>query len=428
MEVGSPSVIENSFHQIAGESMSRLLPFLLWIAAIVFALVLYWNSQRQPAGAMHADAGNESTAGMVVSEGVVIKNVPWKHLQTIPPFEFQTQAGERLKSSDLAGQAYVVNFFFASCPTICREFNAKVAEINEQLEKENVRFLSISVDPENDTVDVLKRYAEDYDAEPKRWAFLTGNSYMVKQVGRQGFNVVVESNTSHSDDFLLVDKWGRFRDRFQWDDPVDVRRLLEVVKDVSVEQAPPLGEDIATRNVMAGVEPQTFREVPWIREFWLTERSGETFYSKDLTGEVWIGNFFFTSCPGICKRQTQYLRGLQDRLEGKRCKIVSISTDPNHDSPEVLTEYANRLGADPKKWLFCRGNELLTKRIGSEFFTAISSGGHHSSLLYVVDRWGNVRGEFDWERPADEVALLQMWDELNAETVPVKTFKRRKVD
>jgi hypothetical protein len=47
-------------------------------------------------------------------------------------------------------------------------------------------------------------------------------------------------------------------------------------------------------------------------------------------------------------------------------------------------------------------------------------------MIFLVDRWGNVRGEFDWQKPNDEVALLKMIDELNRETVPPSKFERRK--
>lgn len=362
--------------------------------------------------------------GELAPEGAVLKTVPWKHLPTLPPFELTDQNGDAFASEELAGQAYVVNFFFASCPSICRDFNARVAELNKQLKGTDLKFISVTVDPAKDTPEVLQRYAQDYGANPERWKFLTGEEYQIKQLGELGFRVVIDKAT-HTDNLLLVDRWGRFRDRFKWDDAVDTKRFLQVARDVAAETEPPLGETVRTRNAMAGIEPPNFREVPWIREFWLTERSGEPFYSRDLVGEVWIGSFFFTSCPGICNQQTDYLAGLEDRLRDHPATLVSITTDPNQDSPEVLREYADRKGADPERWLYCQGNELLTRRIAAEFFSTSIGGSHHTSNLFLVDKWGNVRGEFDWQKPADEAALLEWVDRLNAETEPPAKYERR---
>ncbi len=152
------------------------------------------------------------------------------------------------------------------------------------------------------------------------------------------------------------------------------------------------------------------------------ERSGKRFYSRDLTGQVWIANFFFSTCPGICQKQNEYLSGLQDRLQNHPATIVSITTDPNTDTPEVLSSYARKFGADDEKWLFVTGEDRLIRRISSEFFHAPAGADHHSSLLFVVDRWGNVRGSFDWQQADQEVAMLGLIDQLNAETRPPATW------
>ncbi len=338
--------------------------------------------------------------------GAVFVDVPWKHLPDVEPFQFVSQDGQPFDSASLAGKPYLVSFFFASCPTICRELNNQVDRLNQQLRKEQVAFVSITVDPENDTPEVLQRYAEDYDATPDRWAFLTDQEYKVRQLGEQVFGVVVDKDT-HTDNILLVDKWGRYRDRFKWDDPYDMKRLVEVVKDVAAEQSPPLDAIIHTRNALVGMEPVDFNQIPWIREFHLTESSGEKFYSRDLIGQVWIANFFFTSCPGICKEQNAYLRNLRARLGQDAPLIVSITTDPTTDTAEVLRGYAEKLDADPR-WKFLTGPSLLIRRIGAEFFKAHNTESHHSSLLFVVDRWGKVRGSFDWQQPEQEVEMLAL--------------------
>jgi len=109
---------------------------------------------------------------------------------------------------------------------------------------------------------------------------------------------------------------------------------------------------------------------------------------------------------------------LQKRLGDECPRIVSITTDPARDTVEHLREFADTLEADPENWLFLTGNPVLIKRIGSEFFKADSGAEHHSSLLYVVDRWGQVRGKFDWENAADEVEMIKLVKVLEGEDRP----------
>jgi cytochrome oxidase Cu insertion factor (SCO1/SenC/PrrC family) len=390
--------------------VNKILPITLWIMAICFLIIVVYFRQIafEPLPSTTGNSGDPP--------GAVLIDVPWKHLPDVDRFQLKDQTGNPFDSADLVGKPYLVSFFFATCPSICRDLNSQVKRLNDQLEKEDVTFISITVDPENDTPEVLGRYAQDYDADPQRWVFLTDQMYKIKQLGEQVFRVVVDKDT-HTDNILLVDRWGRYRDRFKWDDPYDMKRLLQVVKDVAAEQDPPLEKSVHTRNVLAGREPINFNQVPWIREFHLTERSGETFFSRDLTGHVWIANFFFTSCPEICKKQTAYLRNMRERLGDRAPLIVSISTDPTNDSLEVLRKFADQQEADDR-WLFCTGPQTLINRIGSEFFHAQAAADHHSSLLYIVDRWGQVRGNFDWQDPAAEPKMLQLIEQLESETRP----------
>ena len=344
----------------------------------------------------------------------------------VPRFDLIDQEGNTFDSAKLHGRVYAVSFFFAGCPTICRDLQEQIRRVNDQLRKQDVTFVSISVDPEEDTPEKLNRYAQDFGAKADRWAFLTDQPYKVRQLGEQVFRVVVDKAT-HTDNILLVDKWGRYRDRFKWDDPYDMKRFVKVAKELEQETEMPLEATVRTRNAMAGIEPSDWNSVPWIREFHLTERSGEPFFSRQMTGQVWIASFFFTTCPGICKEQNEYLRGLQQRWA--ECPtLVSITTNPNTDTIETLRGYARDFDADKKKWLFCTGDEKLIPRIGAEFFKAHASGGHHSSRFYVVDKWGVVRGDFDWQKPEDVVAMKKLAAELEAETtLPVPQPKKKRI-
>lgn len=403
--------------------MNRGLPFLLLMIALgccAFAMIFALSNlpRSTPAGS----TSNQVTGSAEHPPGAVLVDVPWKHLTDVPVFELTDQANKSFKPTRFAGKPYAVSFFFASCPSICRDLNSQVQRLNEQMRNEDFGFVSISVDPENDTPEILSRYAADYDASPDRWVMLTGQMYKVKEVGEHVFRVNITKD-EHTDNILLIDKWGRYRDRFKWDDPYDMKRFVTVAKELAVETAPPIDETIRTRNAMAGLEIKDVTSIPWIRDFHLIERSGNTFYSRDLIGQVWIANFFFSTCPGICQQQNEYLSGLQSRLEEHAATIVSISTDPNTDTPQVLSGYAEKFSADKDGWLFCTGEGRLVQRISAEFFKAHATEEHHSSKLFVVDRWGQVRGEFDWQQADQEVAMLELIDQLNLETQP--TFAAR---
>ena len=220
----------------------------------------------------------------------------------------------------------------------------------------------------------------------------------------------------------MIDRWGKYRDRFKWDDPYDMKRFVEVAKDVLSEQEPPLEKSFRTRNVLAGIDKK-IDTVKWVQEFWLTDQDKKKFYSRDLTGQVWICSFFFSTCPGICVEQNEYISGLQNRLKDHPAKLVSITTDPSNDTPSKLKAYANKIGADLENWKFLSGSDAWTRRISEEYFRAYNSGGHHSSQLYVVDKWGNIRGDFDWRDPNGEIKMLDLIDELNSETRPPAKYE-----
>jgi len=384
---------------------------MLWTAVLVFAAYLFWFKPKaivdQPAGGTKAESG------------AVLVDVPWEHLPDLGRFKLTDQTGAEMDSASLSGKVTAVCFFFARCPSICRDLNRQVQRLSEQLRDVPIQFLSVSVDPENDTPEVLARYAADFGAEPERWRLLTGQLYRIKELGEQSFRVDVNPET-HTDNIFLIDRWGRYRDRFKWDDPTDMKRFTSVARSLAVEPSPPLGQLMHTRNALAGVEPANWDDVPWIREFFLTDQLGRKFYSRDLTGDVWIASFFFSTCPGICPRQNEYIAGLRQRLGQRSVKFVSLTTDPKTDTTAVLAETAARLRADPESWLFCRGEEKLTRRIAAEFFRAEAGGEHHTSRLFVVDRWGQVRGSFDWQQPEQEVQMLQLIDQCLSEQAPVR--------
>ena len=106
-----------------------------------------------------------------------------------------------------------------------------------------------------------------------------------------------------------------------------------------------------------------------VPDFSLLERSGRSVTRANLLGKVWIANFFYTECTDTCPLQSANMARLQDDLAGEPdVGLVSISVDPEHDTPEVLSEYAARFGADPDHWLFLTGAKDVIYRLAIDGF------------------------------------------------------------
>lgn len=107
-------------------------------------------------------------------------------------------------------------------------------------------------------------------------------------------------------------------------------------------------------------------EVP---AFTLIERSGQPVTRADLLGKVWIANFLYTRCPSECPLMSHALAQLQDALAAERdVRLVSMTVDPEYDTPEVLTHYAQRFAAHPQRWLFLTGEKATLFRLAREGF------------------------------------------------------------
>ena len=106
-----------------------------------------------------------------------------------------------------------------------------------------------------------------------------------------------------------------------------------------------------------------------VPDFALTERSGRRVTRADLQWLVWVANFFYTTCPDTCPLQSAKMARLQqDFADDRAVRLVSISVDPEHDTPEILQDYARRFGADPERWLFLTGDKTAIYRLAQEGF------------------------------------------------------------
>jgi cytochrome oxidase Cu insertion factor (SCO1/SenC/PrrC family) len=135
-------------------------------------------------------------------------------------------------------------------------------------------------------------------------------------------------------------------------------------------------------------------EEPPLTEFELTERSGQLFRSRDLQGQVWVGSFFFTSCGSNCRMLNMKVAQLQREFGSRGVRFVSISCDPQVDTPRVMSQYAEMFNADPHQWLFLTGDLDYAKRIGQDMLRVSVDRRSHVDQLVVIDAKGTSRGAF----------------------------------
>lgn len=127
-----------------------------------------------------------------------------------------------------------------------------------------------------------------------------------------------------------------------------------------------------------------------------------------LRGRAWVADFVYTRCAGPCPMLSANMAGLQKRLPAS-IGLLSFTVDPDHDSPEVLTEYARRFGADPRRWFFVTGEKDALVRLFREGFlisavadprAAPGQNVAHTTEFVLIDARGRIRGYYHGDDPA----------------------------
>jgi protein SCO1/2 len=141
--------------------------------------------------------------------------------------------------------------------------------------------------------------------------------------------------------------------------------------------------------------------------FELTDQSGHTFGSAQLTGHVWVADFVFTNCEATCPRMSSRMRALQKATDAS-VRLVSFTVDPDRDTPAVLSAYAQRFGADPTRWVFLTGGKDALNALDQDAFKlgTIGTEIEHSTRFALVDRKGRIRGYYGIAEgnPVDKIA------------------------
>jgi protein SCO1/2 len=123
--------------------------------------------------------------------------------KTVADFAFTAQDGSSFSGEALAGKVWVASFIFTSCPTTCPIITQRVAQLQEALAGESeVRFVSITIDPETDTVERLAEYAENIKADTATWSFLTGDAAAIDAFARNNFMLGINRPPGEAEDLV----------------------------------------------------------------------------------------------------------------------------------------------------------------------------------------------------------------------------------
>ena len=181
-------------------------------------------------------------------------------------------------------------------------------------------------------------------------------------------------------------------------------------------------QEDSTATTLPYLGPNGRQPVP---AFSLPDQDGHLVSTKSLAGKVYITDFFFATCPGICpKMQSELLKVYKQYATNPHVVFLSFTIDPAHDSLAVLRDYARRLGVNTpgSSWRFLRTTDRpMAYSLANNYLAAAQTdlkapgGIAHSGALALVDDQGFVRGTYDGLNPQQVAQLLRQLPVLLAE-------------
>ena len=150
----------------------------------------------------------------------------------IAEFKLVDQMGDTITNAVFDGKIYVADFFFTTCPSICPKMTANLTELADFYKNdEDIMFLSHSVTPQIDSVEVLSAYGNEHGADPTKWKLVTGSKKHIYELARRSYFAVTtdgdggESDFIHTENFILVDKERKIRGFYDGTSKKDMDRL-----------------------------------------------------------------------------------------------------------------------------------------------------------------------------------------------------------
>jgi cytochrome oxidase Cu insertion factor (SCO1/SenC/PrrC family) len=169
-----------------------------------------------------------------------IRHVQVRHLASrqitsygkVPDFQLTNQDGQPFGLTNLRGQIWIADFIYSTCPGPCPMISTRMGELQKPLRNSDVQLVSFTVDPEKDTPQVLRTYADNLNADSSRWNFLTGPRWAIYTLIRDGFKLGLSDGSEnsgqpiHSTRVALVDRTGEIRGYYDLTEADAVTKLV----------------------------------------------------------------------------------------------------------------------------------------------------------------------------------------------------------
>jgi protein SCO1/2 len=176
--------------------------------------------------------------GLLLSSSACRRAHDLPELGDVGSFSLKDQANRPITAASLRGRVWAAAFFFTRCPSVCPRITRRMRDLQQRAAKQHValELVSFSVDPENDTPEVLSAYAKEYGADLASWRFLTGDLEVVRKTSEQGFKLALDGKPTpgadhlglfHGSHLVLVDARGIIRGYYRTSEDAQMTQILE---------------------------------------------------------------------------------------------------------------------------------------------------------------------------------------------------------
>lgn len=178
-----------------------------------------------------------------------------------------------------------------------------------------------------------------------------------------------------------------------------------------------LGFYFVLTQVIPGFGKKTVPPVSFITPFSFTTQDGKTFTEKEVAGKIYVAEYFFTTCKGICPKMNENMKTVYEKFKNEDdFLILSHTSDPENDSAIQLKKYANSLGVNTNRWIFLTGRKDSLYKMARVSYTIddptnnlknIDDDFLHTQFWALVDRNGNVRKIYDGLKQSEVRQLIK---------------------
>ncbi len=211
------------------------------IVLLIACCVLSCNQNSTPTNSQHQLPffNNSDFTPHWFNENIVADSI-----HTINNFSFINQEGKKVTQNDFNNKIYAANFFFTSCPGICKTLTKNLLLVqNEFIKDDDVMILSHSVTPDIDSVKKLKLYASDFNINSKKWFLVTGNKDSIYSIARKSYfadeDLGEKKSTNdflHTENIVLIDKHKRIRGVYKGTSVLQIKDLINDIKQLEKEE------------------------------------------------------------------------------------------------------------------------------------------------------------------------------------------------